>query len=104
MLMMMALKVFVAAIDPKISPAASSGGGTSASQPPKPEVTAAVRHEPPAPDDGELIAVLAAAIAAAGGQAAVVSICAPAAPAIGRPSVSMWRMAGILSNSRGLRD
>jgi hypothetical protein len=105
MLMMMALKVFVAAIDPNKSPTASTGGGTSAApQPAKPSAAAAVQYEPPTQDDSELIAVFAAAIAASGGQAASVLSCTPVTPAAGRSAVSIWRMAGIFSNSRGLHD
>ncbi|MDR2779803.1 MAG: OadG family protein [Synergistaceae bacterium] len=104
MFMMMALKILVAVINPNKTPVASSGGGTSVSQSPKPGVTAAVRYETPSQDDDELIAVLSAAVAAAGGQAAAVLSYTPAAPAVGRSAVSMWRMTGILSNSRGLRD
>ncbi|MDR0764826.1 MAG: OadG family protein [Synergistaceae bacterium] len=112
MLMMMALKVFVAAInkDNDKSPPAPSGGGTaappSAPRPPaKPVVTAAVRYEPPASDeDDDLVAVFAAAIADMSGQAAAVLSYAPAETALRRPSLSAWRMAGILSNSRGFRD
>jgi Na+-transporting methylmalonyl-CoA/oxaloacetate decarboxylase gamma subunit len=105
MFMMMALKVVVKTINPEKSPA-PSGGGTPAPQPPKPAVTEAVRYEPPVADDGDLIAVFAAAIAASSGQAAAVLSYAPtaAAPASGRPATLAWRMAGILSNSRGLRN
>jgi hypothetical protein len=105
MLMMMALKFFVAAINPDKSPTAPTGGGTPATlRPAKPAVTAAVQYETPAQDDSELIAVFAAAVAAAGGGAAAVLSYAPATPAAGRSAVSIWRMAGIFSNSRGIHD
>jgi Na+-transporting methylmalonyl-CoA/oxaloacetate decarboxylase gamma subunit len=102
MFMMMALKVVVKVINPEKPAAARADSANSAPRPPV--VTAAVRYEPPASDDGELVAVFAAAIAEMSGHAAAVLSYAPAETALRHPSVSAWKMAGILSNSRGLRD
>jgi Na+-transporting methylmalonyl-CoA/oxaloacetate decarboxylase gamma subunit len=101
MFMMMALKVIVRTINPEKPAAART---ESANPTPPPAVTAAVRYEPPASDDGELVAVFAAAIAEMSGHAAAVLSYAPVEMALRRPSASAWKMAGIFSNSRGLRD
>jgi hypothetical protein len=103
MCMMMALKFVVKAINPDDKPAAATGGsGNSAPRPPA--VTAAVRYEPPASGEDDLVAVFAAAVAEMSGHSAAVLSYAPAEMALRRPSASVWKMAGILSNSRGLRD
>jgi hypothetical protein len=102
MFMMMALKVVVKAINPDKSTAGVAESANSAPRPPA--VTAAVRYEPPASDDSELVAVFAAAITAMSGHAAAVLSYSPAETALRRPFASAWKMAGILSNSRGLRD
>jgi Na+-transporting methylmalonyl-CoA/oxaloacetate decarboxylase gamma subunit len=102
MFMMMALKVIVKAINPDKPAAAPAKSERSA--PPSPTVAAVVRYEPPAADDGELIAVFAAAVAEMSGHAAAVLSYTPVETVFRRPSASVWKMAGILSNSRGLRD
>ena len=102
MFMMMALKHIVKAINPDKPTAVGTEDANSA--PRQPVVTAAVRYEPPASDDGELVAVFAAVITAMSGHAAAVLSYAPAEMALRRPSASAWKMTGILSNSRGLRD
>jgi Na+-transporting methylmalonyl-CoA/oxaloacetate decarboxylase gamma subunit len=102
MFMMMALKVVAKAINPDKPAAAPVESANTAPRPPA--VTAAVRYEPPASDDGDLVAVFAAAIADMSGHAAAVLSYAPVEMTLRRPSASVWKMAGILSNSRGLRD
>ncbi|MDR0651687.1 MAG: OadG family protein [Synergistaceae bacterium] len=102
MCMMMVLKHFVKVINPDKQAVGGTEGANSAPRPPV--VTAAVRYEPPASGDGELVAVLAAAITAMSGHAAAVLNYAPVEAALRRPSASAWKMTGILSNSRGLRD
>jgi Na+-transporting methylmalonyl-CoA/oxaloacetate decarboxylase gamma subunit len=103
MFMMMALKIIVKTINPDNKPAAPRAESASSAQRP-PEAPPAARREPPASDDGELVAVFAAAIAEMGGRASAVLSYAPAETAFRRPSASAWKMAGILSNGRGLRD
>ncbi|MDR1581219.1 MAG: OadG family protein [Synergistaceae bacterium] len=100
MFMMMALKVIARAINSGEQAPARTGSGNAA---PPSTVTAAVRYEPPA-SDGDLVAVFAAAIAEMSGHAAAVLSYAPVEMAIRHHSSSAWRMTGILSNSRGLRD
>ncbi|MDR1133101.1 MAG: OadG family protein [Synergistaceae bacterium] len=104
MFMMMALKLIVQAINPEKPAAAPAPAESARSAPQPPSMAAAVRYEPPASGEDELAAIFAAAIADMSGHAAAVLSYAPVEMAFRRPSISAWRMTGILSNSRGLRD
>ena len=104
MFMMMALKHIVKAINPDKPTAARTGNAKSAPPSQSPTVVAAVRYEPPASDEGELVAVFAAAVTAMSGHAAAVLSYSPVEAALRRHTASAWKMTGILSNSRGLRD
>ena len=111
MLLMMGLKYFVGMVNPE------GAGASGKKTPPKSEETeAALSQASPvtevpvitsaSPADGELVAVITAAITAVAGAAARVLSFAPSQPnetgaGHGMP---VWKMTGVLSNNRGLRD
>ncbi|MDR3076733.1 MAG: OadG family protein [Synergistaceae bacterium] len=103
MLVMMGLKHFVTMINSGDASAPKQTAPARQPEAPVSQTAAAVSAEP---GDEELVAVITAAITAATGTAARVLSFSPATAAdirTGRPT-SAWRMAAILSNSRGMRD
>ena len=111
MLLMMGLKHFAAAANREKAdaPAQTAPVPGTAPEPTPPGTTQATAMPATASasaEDEELVAVITAAITAATGVAAKVLSFAPSQPneaGTGR-GTSAWRMTGILSNSRGLRD
>jgi Na+-transporting methylmalonyl-CoA/oxaloacetate decarboxylase gamma subunit len=106
MVMMMLLKHVARAVEgtgakPSAPAAVSAPAGETR---PAQNIAAAVPVSYGEQDDGELVAVLAAAITASTGTAAAVLSFAPVVPQFARQASSVWKMAGILDNSRGLRD
>ena len=111
MLLMMGLKYFTGIVNPK---GTDAPGETTPVQAKAPEANlsqAATVAAGPAtagasPEDDELAAVITAAITAATGAAAKVLSFVPSQPNETRAGhgTPVWRMTGVLSNMRGLRE
>ena len=108
MLLMMGLKHFAAAANREKTdaPPQKEPVSRTASESTPPRIAQATAIVSASAEDDELVAVITAAITAATGTAARILSFAPSQSNETRMGygTSAWRMTGILSNSRGLRD